>query len=384
MHDVAAADDQNPFVAQRRQRTPELVMKLRRFGCVQTELHDRNVRVRVEMPQHRPRRVIQTPALVERYGRDAGEEVVHAPSELRTSRRGILHAIQFGRKASEIVDRPRLLGCGDGGTFGLPMRGDCEDRRGPGKIPAHCGPRTAVRVVLHGIHRAAVSEEDRRHPGLGRDHASSFACTFNSMRTSSPTTTPPASNAWFQVRPKSLRLMLACALYPTRLPPHGSLPWPSNSACRTTSRVMPCSVSSPWTRKASGVPSTRVLRYVIAGKRSTSRKSGDRRWASRCASRVSTLAVSMVISTSWGSVVPWGRTKPPLTPAKRPRTLVIMRWRTTNSTVVWAGSMAYRWTVCPAGVLVCMVLKCLLLARGMPGCQPQPGVVILYCLLLHA
>src|SRR5579883_848905 len=260
MHDVPRPHDRHAFIAQARQSPPELVMKLRRFGYVQAELHDRDVRVRIQMPQHGPRRMIQTPALVERHRRNVGEDVAHAPRELRASRRRILYAIQFGRKASEIVDRPRLLGRRHRRTFGFPVRGDCEDRRGPGKIPAHRGPRSGVRVVLYGIHRAAVSEEDRRHPGLGRDHASSFACTFSSMRTSSPTTTPPASSAWFHVRPKSLRLMLPCALYPTRLPPHGSPPWPSNSASRTTSRVTPCSVSSPWTRKASGVPSTRVLR----------------------------------------------------------------------------------------------------------------------------
>ena len=43
------------------------------------------------------------------------------------------------------------------------------------------------------------------------------------MATSSPTRTPPVSRAAFQVRPKSLRLILAVAERPMRVLPQGSL-----------------------------------------------------------------------------------------------------------------------------------------------------------------
>jgi hypothetical protein len=87
------------------------------------------------------------------------------------------------------------------------------------------------------------------------------------------------------------------------------------------------------------LPSIRVLRKVIAGNVSASKKSAERRWASRCASRVSMLAVPMVMSTTpllgaLSSVV-----TVPLTSPKRPRTVVIIKWRTENSTLLCAGSI---------------------------------------------
>src|SRR5262249_42982969 len=47
--------------------------------------------------------------------------------------------------------------------------------------------------------------------------------TSRVMVTSSPTRIPPVSSAAFQVRPKSLRLILVVAANPTRTLPHGSL-----------------------------------------------------------------------------------------------------------------------------------------------------------------
>ena len=47
-------------------------------------------------------------------------------------------------------------------------------------------------------------------------------CKSSVMVTSSPTRRPPLSSAAFQVRPKSLRLILVVADTPTRVLPHGS------------------------------------------------------------------------------------------------------------------------------------------------------------------
>src|SRR5256885_11035947 len=53
-NDVAAADDQHAFVAQRREMRTECVMKRRRLRGVDRELHDRHVRFRKRMLEHRP------------------------------------------------------------------------------------------------------------------------------------------------------------------------------------------------------------------------------------------------------------------------------------------------------------------------------------------
>ena len=70
---------------------------------------------------------------------------------------------------------------------------------------------------------------------------------------------------------------------------------------------------------------------------SVSKKSALRRWASRWSWLVWMLAASMVTSTDDSSGTSATLIEPEKV-AKRPRTLVIMRWRATNSTVVWAWS----------------------------------------------
>ena len=48
----------------------------------------------------------------------------------------------------------------------------------------------------------------------------------------------------------------------------------------------------------------------------------------------------MVTSTETGTLLPSGTAMVPVTDVKRPRTFEIIRWRTTNSAVVCAGSIA--------------------------------------------
>src|SRR6266851_2191772 len=78
---------------------------------------------------------------------------------------------------------------------------------------------------------------------------------------------------------------------------------------------------------------------LTVGYFSTSRKSGDLRWASRLSSRVSIDAASIVATTDDcnGSsailIVAWYE-------ANRPRTLETIRWRATNPTVLWDGSIS--------------------------------------------
>src|SRR6185437_1769748 len=106
--------------------------------------------------------------------------------------------------------------------------------------------------------------------------------------------------------------------------------------------------------------STVVLRNVISGYRSTSRKSADLRCASRWSVRVSMLAASITASTddAVGSVsFIW---MVPLTPVNRPFTVVIMRCLAPNSTSVCAGSSVHVLDVvdgCMVEVVISLLLR---------------------------
>jgi len=144
----------------------------------------------------------------------------------------------------------------------------------------------------------------------------------------------------FQVRPKSSRLTSVAALNPMRSSPSGETSAPSKSTCRVTGLVVSRTVRSPATSQVlSANEVTLVERNVMVGKRSTSKKSALLRWVSRSALPLLRLAAPISTSTcdASGSSAIVIR---PLTSVNRPRTLVIIRWRPTNSTDVWAPSMS--------------------------------------------
>jgi hypothetical protein len=85
---------------------------------------------------------------------------------------------------------------------------------------------------------------------------------------------------------------------------------------------------------------TDVDRNVASGKRSTSKKSGDRRWSSRSCAPELTLAMPIVTSTTLSAGRSARRTTP-RTSVKRPRTFVIMKWRPMKATSAWPGSIAH-------------------------------------------
>ena len=62
---------------------------------------------------------------------------------------------------------------------------------------------------------AANRRDELRHAPSVRAPGAAYFCamasTLSSILTSSPTTTPPVSSAWFHSSPKSLRLILVCA-----------------------------------------------------------------------------------------------------------------------------------------------------------------------------
>ncbi len=63
-----------------------------------------------------------------------------------------------------------------------------------------------------------------RSPHAACEPAVATAWSSISMSTRSPTSTPPASSTWFQVRPSSDRSIEVLAVNAARVLPHGSLP----------------------------------------------------------------------------------------------------------------------------------------------------------------
>src|SRR5687768_13158181 len=124
----------------------------------------------------------------------------------------------------QAAQKPRSWRRPEPGTTGGAI--GCEDRQdGP-----HLIWREATLRVLH----------------AGSYAAGAMKASSRLMATLSLTRTPPASRTAFQVRPKSLRLMVVSAETPARVLPKGSTATPLNSVSRDTGRVTPLMVRSPW------------------------------------------------------------------------------------------------------------------------------------------
>jgi hypothetical protein len=63
LHDIAAGDDEHPTVSQRSQFGAQVEVVIERLVSVDRQLDDRNGCVRERVYQHRPRTVIDTPAI---------------------------------------------------------------------------------------------------------------------------------------------------------------------------------------------------------------------------------------------------------------------------------------------------------------------------------
>src|SRR5947209_16473954 len=82
-----------------------------------------------------------------------------------------------------------------------------------------------------------------------------------------------------------------------------------------------------------------VLRKAAVGNFSTSKKSGERRCASRWASAVSMLAGSMLTSTDDAVGFSGSNRMSPVHLVKRPRVLETTMWRTEKWMAEWDGSI---------------------------------------------
>ena len=129
----------------------------------------------------------------------------------------------------------------------------------------------------------------------------------------------------FQVRPhcsRSIFVLASKAIWRSPPKPRAA---PAISASRVTGCVTPLMVSSPWILALSAPRvSMDVLRKVISGKVATSKKSGERRWSSRCCQLVSTLAVLMLTATADAAGSAASYSTVPSKSSKTPRTVLII------------------------------------------------------------
>ena len=173
VHHVAAADDQHAFVAQRREARAEFVVVARRLAGIEAQLHDRHVRLREHMREHRPGAVVQPPALVLLYI-DWCNQLAHARREVRAAGCRVLKLKQLLREAAEVVNGARPVHRGDGRAARHPVGGHREDRLRFRQYFAEPPPGVGVAVVLECVHRAAVAEEHGRHACRSGGHQKSI------------------------------------------------------------------------------------------------------------------------------------------------------------------------------------------------------------------
>src|SRR5699024_7616022 len=83
-----------------------------------------------------------------------------------------------------------------------------------------------------------------------------FTCSSTLILMSSPTSTPPVSNAWFQVKPNASREIFVSASKPTTFTPHGLTPSPVRSTLNVVSFVTSLIVMFPVTSYSSAPVST--------------------------------------------------------------------------------------------------------------------------------
>ena len=166
---VAAPDDQHPRVAERGEPATELDVVLERLGGVDRQLHDGHVGVGEQVGEHGPGAVIDAPTVDVEPHPDRLDDLGDLRGDVRCAGRRVLEGEQLVGEPEEVVDRARLRHRRHGGVADVPVGRHAEDRPRPRQPRPQLSPRLGVAVQLERVHRAAVPDEQRRHPlGLAR------------------------------------------------------------------------------------------------------------------------------------------------------------------------------------------------------------------------
>src|SRR6185437_4842216 len=160
MDQVTAAQDEDALVAQRRQPPAYLEMVRRGLRLIDAQLNHRHIRIGIHMPKHRPCAMIETPCGIERHGKWR-QRFLDAARQPRGTSGGILHVIELARKPAEVVDGSRRIAGRYTRSGHVPVGRDRQDRPRPRQLFTDSPPALGIGVEPNGIHRVAVSEEDR-------------------------------------------------------------------------------------------------------------------------------------------------------------------------------------------------------------------------------
>ncbi len=180
---VAGADDQNAFLAQRRQALADGVALGRVDAGVHAQLHHRHRGLGIGVHQYRPGAVVQAPLALVGEHLARRQQVSDPRGQRRAARRRIAHVEQGLREGAEVVDGARRLGRGHGGAAGEPVRRHAQDRLRPRQRAAQLAPDPGQRAVLERVHRAAVAEEHHRHARrLAHAATAARACFMRSQQ----------------------------------------------------------------------------------------------------------------------------------------------------------------------------------------------------------
>jgi hypothetical protein len=163
--DVAAGEDHDAALPQRRQPGAEVEMEVERLQGVDRKLDDRQVGLGIEMGEDAPRAVVEPPLVVVEAAPDRLHRLGDLLRQLRRTRRGILKGEQLRRETVEIVDRARPLHGGDRRRAEIPVGRYDEQRPRPRQSFAQRAPGAGEAIPLERVHRAAMADEQSRHPG---------------------------------------------------------------------------------------------------------------------------------------------------------------------------------------------------------------------------
>ena len=148
VHHVAAAEDEDALLAQRRETRPQIEVVGQRRGRMDRQLNDRHVGRGEDVCQHRPRPVIEAPAVLVEADLQGRERIGDFLCHLGAAGGRVVEGEQLGREAVEVVDHARPCHGRDGRALDEPVRRDAQHRPRPRQGPSESSPRTGEVVDL--------------------------------------------------------------------------------------------------------------------------------------------------------------------------------------------------------------------------------------------
>jgi hypothetical protein len=170
----AAAENQYPFFAERRKRTPHGEMMCGVAVRLDRNLDHRYRRVRIHKDKGRPDAMVEAPL---RVGRNASarrvpDEIENAPAERRIAWRTVSDSIKFFRKSVKIVNGRGMRRKIDGNFLCFPVRGNADDSARAAQFLCEAAEKVAGGPRFeYETRRSVRNENSRSHRDRARDCA---------------------------------------------------------------------------------------------------------------------------------------------------------------------------------------------------------------------